>query len=213
MIRVLLVDDHRLMREGIAQLLVDAEHIAVVDAVDSGEQAIDRARTHSLDLVLMDLEMPGIGGLEATRKLTRSHEQLRVIALTAHEREPYPSRLLEAGALGYVTKGCGQAEMIKAIDRVYAGKRYISSEIAQRMALAGLDGAADSLFDRLSQREMQVMIMVTEGYRSQQISERLCLSPKTVSTYRCRVCEKLDVANDVELTHLAIRYRVISRES
>jgi two-component system invasion response regulator UvrY len=159
----------------------------------------------------MDVHMPGIGGLEATRKLLRVDAELKIIALTVHVDEPYPSRLLEAGALGYLTKGCDEAEIVRAIQTVYRGERYISADIARQMALSGLDGSRSNPFAKLSQREIQVMMMVTEGHKLQEISDSLCLSPKTVSTYRYRLYEKLGVSNDVELTRLAIRHGMIDR--
>jgi two-component system invasion response regulator UvrY len=209
MIRVLLVDDHQLVRTGIRRLLDDCADLNVVGEADSGETALRLARDQHPDVILMDVNMPGIGGLEATRKLLRIDPQVRIIALTVHVDEPYPSRLLEAGALGYLTKDCNEAEIIKAIRTVSRGQRYIGADIAQQMALSGLDGAARNPFERLSQREIQVMLMVTEGHRLQEISDRLCLSPKTVSTYRYRLYDKLGVSNDVELTRLAIRHGLI----
>lgn len=209
MISVVLVDDHQLVRTGIRRLLDDAADITVVGEAESGEEAIRLVRERAPEVILMDVNMPGIGGLEATRKLLRVDPALRIVALTVHMDEPYPSRLLEAGALGYLTKGCNEAEIIRAIQAVYRGERFISADIARQMALSGLNGGTRSPFDKLSQREVQVMMMVTEGYRLQEISDRLCLSPKTVSTYRYRLYEKLEVSNDVELTRLAIRHGMI----
>jgi two-component system, NarL family, invasion response regulator UvrY len=159
--------------------------------------------------VLMDVNMPGIGGLEATRKIIQSHPGLRVIVVTIHVDEPYPTRLLEAGASGYLTKGCAVDEIVDAIQVVHRGERYIGADIARQLALSMLPGGERSPFDKLSQREMQVMLMVTQGHSIQDISDRLCLSPKTVSTYRYRLYEKLGVDNDVELTHLAMRHGMI----
>ncbi len=210
MIRVLLVDDHQLIRTGIRRILDDAADLEVVGEADSGEEALRLTREAHPQVVLMDVNMPGIGGLEATRKLLRIDPDLCIVALTVHVDEPYPSRLLEAGALGYLTKDCNEAEIVRAIRTVAVGRqRYLSAGIAQQMALSGLAGGARNPFERLSQREVQVMLMVTEGNRPQEISDRLCLSPKTVSTYRYRLYEKLGVTNDVELTRLAIRHGLI----
>ncbi|MFB4204697.1 UvrY/SirA/GacA family response regulator transcription factor [Arhodomonas sp. KWT2] len=208
MTRVLLVDDHQLVRAGINRLLADAGDISVVGEAGSGEEALRLVTSERPDVVLMDVHMPGIGGLEATRKLLRADPELRVIALTVHVSEPYPSSLLEAGAMGYVTKGCDEREIVRAIRTVMRGERYLGADIAQRMAIAGLDGA-DKPFEKLSRREMQVMMMITEGHRPQEISDRLNLSPKTVSTYRHRLYEKLGVSNDVALTRLVIRYGLV----
>jgi|SRR5690625_1528643 len=211
MINVVLVDDHQLVRSGIRRLLEDVEQISVGGEAASGEEALKLVKEIRPDVVLMDVNMPGIGGLEATRKLLRIDENLRIIALTVHVDEPYPTRLLEAGALGYLTKGCNAEEIVSAIKTVHRGERYIGADIARQMALAGLSGMTKNPFDRLSQREVQVMMMITHGHRVQEISDVLCLSPKTVSTYRYRLYEKLGVDNDVELTHLAIRHDMIDQ--
>lgn len=209
MIRVLLVDDHQLVRSGIRRILDDAEDVEVCAEAGSGEEALTLVRQVKPEVVLMDVNMPGIGGLEATRKLLRIDANLKIIALTVHMEEPYPSRLLEAGALGYLTKGCCEEEILNAIRAVHGGERYIGSDIARQMALSGLSGKSRNPFERLSQREVQVMMMITQGHKVQEISDILCLSPKTVSTYRYRLYEKLGVSNDVELTHLAIRHDMI----
>ncbi len=209
MIKVLLVDDHELVRTGIRRLLDDTSGIKVVGEADSGEEAFLQVRKLKPDVVLMDVNMPGIGGLEATRKLMQLDPSLKVIIVTIHTEEPFPTRLLEAGASGYLTKDCGINEIVNAIRAVIEGERYIGAEIAQQMALTMMPGATNSPFQILSQREMQVMMMVTQGQNVQQISDKLCLSPKTISTYRHRLFEKLNVDNDVELTRLAIRHGIL----
>jgi len=210
MIKVLLVDDHQLVRAGIRRILDESEDVEVCAEAGSGEEALSLVRWTRPEVVLMDVNMPGIGGLEATRKLLRIDENLKIIALTVHMEEPYPSLLLEAGAMGYLTKGCCEQEILTAIRTVYKGERYIGSDIARLLALSGLSGKSRNPFDRLSQREIQVMMMITQGHKVREISDILCLSPKTVSTYRYRLYEKLGVSNDVELTHLAIRHAMIS---
>jgi len=210
-INVVLVDDHQLVRSGIRRILDDAEDVRVVGEAASGEEALKLVKQARPSVVLMDVNMPGIGGLEATRKLLRIDENLKIIALTVHVDEPYPSRLLEAGALGYLTKGCDENEIITAIRAVQRGERYIGADIARQMALSGLSGSSRNPFGKLSQREVQVMMMITKGHKVQEISDVLCLSPKTVSTYRYRLYEKLGVDNDVELTHLAIRHDMIDQ--
>lgn len=211
MIRVMLVDDHELVRTGLSRILSDTRDIIVVGEAASGEDAQAMARRTKPDVVLMDVNMPGIGGLEATRKLLKQDPRLKIIIVTVHVDEPYPTRLLEAGAAGYLTKGCGVNEMIRAIKTVNAGERFVSSDIAQRLALSMLPGGEASPFDNLSSREMQVMLMITQGESIQEISKKLCLSPKTVSTYRYRLFDKLGVDNDVELTRLAIRHGMVER--
>ncbi len=209
MIKVLLVDDHQLVRSGINRILQDAEGIEVVGEASSGEEAISLTRDIKPNVILMDVSMPGIGGIEATRKLLRVDENLKIVALTVYADEPYPTSLLEAGASGYLTKGCEVSEIVNAINTVVRGERYLGKDIAQQMALSALPGGKKNPFDKLSQREVQVMLMITQGKKLQDISDKLCLSPKTVSTYRYRIYEKLDVDNDVELTHLAIRHGMV----
>ncbi len=212
MIKVLIVDDHELIRTGISRLLADFDKIKVVGEAESGEEAVAKARVLRPDVVLMDANMPGIGGLEATRRLIRFDPDIKVIAVTVHNEEPYPTKFMQAGAAGYVTKGADIKEMVVAIRQVNSGKRYITPDIAQQMALKALNPGDESPFDTLSEREMQVMLMITQGQKVQGISDQLFLSPKTVNSYRYRLFEKLNIENDVELTHLAIRHGIIISE-
>lgn len=208
MITVLVADDHAMVREGIARMLDDAADITVLDQVCSGEDAINYCRQHRPDVVIMDVRMPGIGGLEATRKLLHVAPETRIIALSACDQEPLPSRLLKAGAAAYLTKGASEQEMLTAVRQVASGKRYLSPGIAQAMALSGFDGDGTP-FDSLSEREMQISMMVATCHKVQDIAERLNISAKTVNSYRYRVFEKLNVNGDVELTLLAIRHGLI----
>lgn len=212
MIRVLLVDDHKLVRTGIRLILEDTPDIRVAGEGESGEAALELSRSLAIDLVLMDVSMPGVGGLEATRRLLARNPALKVIVVSVHATEPYPLQLMEAGAHGYLTKDCAAEEIVAAIRQVHAGKRYITASIAQQLALAKVDANPGSPFAQLSQREMQVMLMITGGQPSQTIAGRLHLSPKTVSTYRARLFAKLGVTNAVELTRLALRYGVIEEK-
>ncbi|MCW5588078.1 MAG: UvrY/SirA/GacA family response regulator transcription factor [Legionellales bacterium] len=213
MIKVLIVDDHDLVRAGVKRLLADQAGIKVVGEAESGEAAINNARKTTPQVVLMDVKMPGIGGLEATRKLLRIDPDVKILVLTACDEDPFPSRLLQAGAAGYLTKDCGVDEMVQAIKAVNAGQRYISPVIAQQLALKHLSDNEASPFDVLSERELQVMIMITSGQKVQDISEKLCLSPKTVNSYRYRLFEKLNINSDVELTHLAIRHGLLDPQT
>jgi len=207
-IKVLLVDDHELVRTGIRRLIEDIKGLEVVGEVETGEAAIDFAKDQHVDVVLMDLNMPGIGGLEATRRLIAKDKHLKIIVVTVHNTEPFPQQLFKAGAMGYLTKGCNIEEIVHAIKEVFYGRRYISVDIAQQMAM-NLQPEDENPFDKLSQREMQVMMMSMQGMKGQEISEQLNLSPKTISTYRYRLFEKLNVSNDVELTRLAMQYGLI----
>jgi two-component system invasion response regulator UvrY len=209
MINVMLVDDHDLVRSGIKRILTDVGDIEVVAEAGSGEQAVRQAREIRPDVILMDLSMPGIGGMEATRKITRSMPDAKIIAVTIHEDEPFPARLLEAGAVGYLTKGCDVREIIDAIKSVYLGEQYLTPAVAQKLALSFVNHRDKAPLEELTQRETQVMLMIVKGEPNKRISEKLCLSPKTTSTYRYRLFEKLGVINDVELTRFAIRHGLI----
>lgn len=211
MINILLVDDHELFRAGMRSILEHHDDMIVVGETDSGEAAVDFVRKTPPDVVMMDINMPGIGGLEATRKIVRANDQVKVIAVTVLSDDPYPAQLLDAGAKAYISKGCPADEMFEAIKCVVSGKPYLSNDVAQKLSIAKLTGAADGPLAKLSGREMQVMMMITQGQSTQAISDSLFLSPKTVSTYRHRLYEKLDVSNDVELTHLAIRHGLIDK--
>lgn len=213
MISLLLVDDHELFRSGIKSILESADDMEVDAEAASGEEAIACTAKTSPDVILMDVNMPGIGGIEATRRLLRHNPELKVIALTALSDEPFPNQLLDAGATGYLTKGCPAEELFDAIRCVSRGEHYLSQEIAQKLALSNfVSKREDSPLSVLSPREMQVMLMITQGKSTQDISEALFLSPKTISTYRTRLYEKLGINNDVELTHLALRYKLIEQQ-
>jgi len=207
---VLVVDDHDLVRTGISRMLADISGLQVIGQADSGEDAIRKARELKPDVVLMDVKMPGIGGLEATRKLLRSYPDLKVIAVTICEEDPFPTRLLQAGAAGYLTKGAALEEMVQAIRMVFGGQRYISPQIAQQLALKSFQPQiSESPFDLLSEREIQIALMIANCQKVQSISDKLCLSPKTVNTYRYRIFEKLSITSDVELALLAVRHGMV----
>ncbi len=205
-----MVDDHDLVRTGISRMLADISGLQVIGQADSGEDAIRKARELKPDVVLMDVKMPGIGGLEATRKLLRSYPDLKVIAVTICEEDPFPTRLLQAGAAGYLTKGAALEEMVQAIRMVFGGQRYISPQIAQQLALKSFQPQlSESPFDLLSEREIQIALMIANCQKVQSISDKLCLSPKTVNTYRYRIFEKLSITSDVELALLAVRHGMV----
>ncbi len=209
MISVLVVDDHDLVRSGISRLLADAKGVEVIGEAASGEEAIDLVKECSPDVVLMDIQMPGIGGMEATRKIVRHYPDVQVIAVSACDDNPFAQRLMQAGAAGYLTKGAGSEEMVTAIVKAYKGQKYISPEIAQRMALKAFEPVAENPFDKLSEREMQIALMIVNCHKAAEIGDKLFLSPKTVNSYRYRIFDKLDIDGDVELTRLAMRNGLI----
>lgn len=213
MIKVMVVDDHDLVRTGISRMLADVSGIEVIGEAASGEEAVLKARSLEPDVVLMDVKMPGIGGLEATRKMLRHDDGLRVIAVTVCEEEPFPSRLMKAGAAGYLTKGAGLDEMLRAIKVVHAGQRYISPQIAQAMALKPFTGTETAPMELLSERELQIMMMIVNCHKVQDISDKLCLSPKTVNTYRYRIFDKLGISSDVEMTVMAMRWGIVDENA
>ncbi len=195
-------------------MLADIDGLQVVGQADSGEAALKKARELKPDVILMDVKMPGIGGLEATRKLQRSHPDIKVVAVTVCEDDPFPTRLLQAGAAGYLTKGAALEEMVQAIRLVFGGQRYISPQIAQQLALKSFEPKVNgSPFDLLSEREIQIALMIANCQKVQIISDKLSLSPKTVNTYRYRIFEKLSITSDVELALLAVRHGMVDASS
>ena len=209
MVQILLADDHDLVRNGVARLLADIGDMQVIGHATSGEEAVQLCRDLKPDVVLMDVRMPGIGGLEATRKITARDPGIKVIAVSAWDDDPLPSRLLQAGASGYVAKGAPFEDVVKAIRKVMAGQRYLSATVAEQMALKQFDNGESSPFAKLSERELQIALMVVNCEKVAAISEKLNLSPKTVNSYRYRLFEKLGIESDVELTRMAIRLGLV----
>ncbi|MBN8445185.1 MAG: UvrY/SirA/GacA family response regulator transcription factor [Gammaproteobacteria bacterium] len=215
MINVLLVDDHELVRTGISRILKDERGIKVVGEASSGEEALQFCRDistnhESPDVVLMDMQMPGIGGLNATKRILHYCPDIKILALSVSCEEPIPTKVLQLGASGFISKKAAPAEMVQAIKKVYSGQRYISDEVAQKIAMSKIQSSAENPFSELSDREMQIMLMITQGEKINDIAEKLNVSPKTVNSYRYRMFEKLKIDGDVELTHLAIRHRMIN---
>ena len=213
-IRVLIVDDHDLVRHGFKSLLGVQGDIDVVETLSNGEDAINWCRDNkgNVDVILMDVNMPGIGGIEATHRISKSWPGIGIIIVTVHNDGPLPKQLLNGGAKGYLTKGNGVSEMVTAIRDVHNGKHYIAKDIAQQLALSILPGETNPI-DTLSMREIQVLMMIAQGTKTQEISEILNLSPKTVSTYRKRLYEKLNVSSDIEMLHLAMKHGVLDENN
>lgn len=210
MIRILLVDDHDLIRVGIRRALEDrGRRYELVGEARTGEDAIRIAKATKPDTVLMDLNMPGMGGLEATRKLLRFDPDLQIIIISIHEVGPMPMRMLQVGARGYLSKNSVFDQVIEAIEKVHSGHRYVSDAVAKHNMLMSVE-ASPGPIESVSPKELEVLMLVAQGMRQQQIAERLCLSVATVSTMRLRLRRKLGAANDVQLTHIALRYNLIS---
>ncbi|WP_306304459.1 response regulator [Methylogaea oryzae] len=209
MIDVLLVDDHELVRTAIEYLLNDSSGIRVVAVAGSGEEALELYPTVNPHVVLLDVNMPGMGGVEASKRLFKRYPDAKIIALSVHDDGPLPQQLLHLGVQGYVSKSCPAAEMVSAIQMVQQGKRYLSADVASNIALSVLPGEL-APFERLSQREMEVVMLTLQGTTIPDMAEILMISAKTVNTYRYRCYEKLGVKNDVELTRLALKYKLIN---
>jgi two-component system, NarL family, invasion response regulator UvrY len=201
MIKTLIVDDHDLVRAGITRLLSDIPDIEVIGECASGEEALTACQQLRPDIVLLDLHMPGMGGMEAAKRIIDRYNETKVIILTAESETPLSKHTLKFGVAGYLTKGSDIDEMIHAIKQVQAGQRYISPMVAQKLALSILDGNQSPL-DKLSKRELEVLIRISKGQSNREIAEQLHLSPKTTSTYRSRLLEKLNASNDVELSRI-----------
>ncbi len=204
-IRVFLVDDHVLVRTGMKMILGGEVDIEVVGKADSGEEALPKIRKLKPDVVLCDLHLPGVSGLEVTERVVKGDHGTRVIVVSVLEDGPMPKRLLEAGASGYVGKGGDSAELLRAVRDVARGKRYLASGVAQAMALSGMQGGG-SPFEALSAREMEIALMLTQGLRQEDIAKRLSLSAKTVNTHKTRLFEKLGVGDSIALARLASQY-------
>jgi len=209
MIRVLLVDDHAVVRTGFRLLLQSLAEVSVVAEAESGEAACQRFLELTPDVVVMDLAMPGMGGLEALRRIRARHPQARVLALSAHDDPMHARRALREGALGFLSKRSAPEALVEAVTAVAAGRRYIDQGLAQKLALAEIDGTAKPPIEQLSEREFEVFIRLARGASVQKIAEDLNLSASTVGTHLYNIKQKLQVANQSELTLLAIRHGLI----
>lgn len=210
MIKVLVADDHDLVRTGIVRMLEDADSIDVVAEAANGEEALRLCKQLNPNIVLMDIRMPGIGGMAATKKIVAYDSGIKVIALTAHAEDPFPAKLLQAGAMGFITKGASPDQMLDAILKVQAGNRYISPDVAQDMALKPFASAEEeNPLAQLSERELQIALKIVACEKVAQIADDLNITTKTVNSYRYRMFEKLGIQSDVELALMAVRHGLI----
>lgn len=207
MLRILLVDDHKLIRVGLRQILEAETGVEIVGEASSGEEGLQLARELKPDVILLDINMPGMNGIEATRRLSRLEPRPKILIVSVLSQEPVPTRLMEAGADGYLSKETAADEVLTALKQIRLGKRYLSADLARQMALSQFDG--NSPLEQLSDREMEVLLMVTNGQSIQEIADVLSVSPKTVATYRYRLFDKLNVKNDVELARYALRHGLV----
>ena len=204
-IRVFVVDDHALVRAGMRMILSGETDIEVVGEADCGEDALPQIRKLAPDVVLCDLHLPGVSGLELTERILKGDHGTRMIVVSVLEDGPMPKRLLEVGASGYVGKGGDASELLRAVREVARGKRYLANSVAQNLALYGIDGDG-SPFDALSARELEVAMLLTQGLRQEDIARRLSLSAKTINTHKTRLFEKLGIQDSIALARLAGQY-------
>lgn len=207
-IKVFLIDDHALVRTGLKMILSGEMDIEVVGDADSGEEALPLLRKLKPDIVLCDLHLPGLSGLEITERITRSDMPTKVIIVSVLEDGPLPKRLLEAGAAGYIGKAGDARELLRAVRDVARGKRYLGSNVAQNLALSNMDGGT-SPFDVLTARELEVAMLLVQGLRQDDIAKRLSLSAKTVNTHKSRLFAKVGISDSIALARLAAQYGLL----
>ncbi len=209
MIRILVADDHTVVREGIKQILAGQEDMAVEDEAANGQEVLSKLAKKDFDLILLDISMPGRSGLEILEELKTMHPRLPVLILSMHPEEQYAVRMLRAGAAGYLTKASAPQELISAIQKVSGGGKYVTVSLAEKLAFELDAGAEKPRHERLSNREYQVMLMLASGHSVTEVAEELCLSAKTISTYRTRILEKMDMKKNAELTLYAVKNNLI----
>lgn len=208
MIRVMLVDDHAVVRTGFRLLLETAADVRVVAEADCGESACAKFDGSTLDVVVLDLSMPGIGGLETIKRLRARHRDARLLALSAHDDSMHARRALSQGTLGFLSKRTAPETLLEAVRTVAAGRRYIDPQLAQHIALAEVDGTGSPI-ETLSGREFEVFLRLANGEDVQRIAAALNLSASTVGTHLYNVKQKLGATNQAELTLLAMRAELI----
>ncbi len=207
-ITILLVDDHAVVRMGFKMLIEAEEGIKVIGEAESGEIAIKLFQELKPDIIVMDITMPGIGGLETIDRIMAKDKNTKILVLSAHEDSVHPKRALNAGAMGYLTKRSAAEELIKAIKSIHQGKRYLEPNIAQQMAITQLSGESNPV-EILSDREFEVFIALAKGKSTNEIADTLCLSPRTVGTHLYNIKQKLNANNSAEIALIAVRCGLI----
>ncbi|MDH4285769.1 MAG: response regulator transcription factor [Gallionellaceae bacterium] len=209
MINILVVDDHALIRKGMKQILEDTGDLRVTGEAESGAQAIRMAQVSRFDVVLLDITMPDRNGIDVLRQLKINHPQLPVLILSMHPEDQYAVRSMKAGAAGYLSKQSAPTQLVTAIRQVASGKKYISSELAERLADGLSQGYEEQLHQTLSNREYQTLCLMASGKTLSEIAEAMSLSAKTVSVYRARLLEKMKMKNNAEAVRYAINNHLI----
>lgn len=209
MIRVIIADDHAVVRAGVRQILSDVPDIIVAEEANNGHDAIEKVRKTGCDVLLLDISLPVMSGLEVLKEIKKEMPRLPVLLLTMYPEEQYAIRAVRAGAAGYLTKGSVADELVKAIRKVYSRGKYITASLAERLANKIASNDETLLHERLSDREYQVMLMIAGGKTATEIAGELSLSVKTISTYRSRILEKMNFKNNAEITHYAIKNNLL----
>jgi len=209
MIKILIADDHTIVREGLKQIISDISGIEVTDEATNGNEVLRKIRAGVFDVVLLDISMPGKSGLETLKEIRLENNTLPVLILTMHPEEQYAVRVLKAGASGYLTKESAPDELITAIRKVTNGGKYISSSLAEKLAYHLEVDTDKPLHEKLSDREYQVLCNIASGNTISEIADEMSLSVKTISTYRARILEKMDMKSNAELTYYAIKNQLV----
>jgi len=209
MIKIVIADDHPVVRAGLKQILADASDIEVVGEAGDGHEVLKLIRKGGVDVVLLDITMPGLMGLDALKQMSVENPKLPILVLSMHPEEQYAVRVLKAGASGYLTKAAAPDQLIGAIRKVYRGGRYVSPALAEKLALGLRSGATGLPHETLSDREYQVLCSISSGKTVKEIAAELSLSEKTVSTYRARILEKMNMKSNAELTHYGIKNELV----
>jgi DNA-binding NarL/FixJ family response regulator len=209
MIKILIADDHRMFREGLKHILAEYPDLVVTDEANNGQEVLDKIWKNNYDMVLLDITMPGMTGLEALKQLKNDKPKLPVLILSMHPEEQYAVRVLRAGASGYLTKESAPDELITAIRKISQGRKYITPSLAERLASEVEADSEKPLHDLLSDREYQVLRMIAAGKTVKYIARELSLSIKTVSTYRTRIMEKMKMKTNAEVMHYVIKDQLL----
>lgn len=207
--KILIADDHTIIREGLKQIISETPDMTVADEAIDGHEVLNKALKHDYDVVILDITMPGINGLDVLKQIKAQKPKLPILVLSVHPEEQYAVRTLKAGASGYLTKESAPDELIAAIRKVSVGKKYVSFSLAEKLALELEIDHEKPLHDMLSDREYQVMCMIASGKTVKDIAKELFLSEKTISTYRSRILEKMKMKSNIELTHYAIKHGLV----
>ncbi len=212
MLRIFVADDHPIVREGLKQIIAKNSDMSVVGEASDGQQLLEKIRGHNVDVVLLDISMPGRSGLDVLKQLKTQWPKLRLLVLSQHPEDQYALRVLRAGASGYMTKESASEQLITAIRKVASGGKYVSPALAEHLATE-LDSPVDKpLHSSLSDREYEVMRMIVQGQSVSEIGEELSLSVKTISTYRTRILAKMNMTKNADIIHYGIRNGLMESE-